>query len=128
MITDIVGRTGEAPQPAGPYSQSRRRGDVVACAGQAGIRPDGTVEEGFGPQLRRTLENLRATLDAAGARMEDVIHVRMYLTDPAQFADMNDIYSEFFAEPFPARTTVTVTLPEPLLVEADVLAVVSGDR
>lgn len=128
MSTDIVGRTSDAPQPAGPYSQSRRRGDVVACAGQAGIKPDGTVEEGFGPQLRRTFENLAAALEAAGATIADVIHVRMYLTDPLQFAEMNEIYAEYFAEPFPARTTVTVTLPSPLLVEADVLAVVIGEQ
>lgn len=124
-MKDIVGRTDRAPQPAGAYSQSRRRGAVVACAGQAGIRPDGSVAEGFVPQFRQTLENLRETLAASGAGLTDVIQVRIFLTDPAQFVEMNEVYEEFFADPLPARTTVTVRLPEPLLVEADLLAVVA---
>jgi 2-iminobutanoate/2-iminopropanoate deaminase len=126
MIVDTVGTTDLAPAPAGPYSQSRRRGQVVVCAGQAGIHPDGTIEDGFAAQARRTFHNLRAALAAAGAEWTDVIQVRVYLTDPAQFAEMNAIYAQYFAEPYPVRTTVTVTLPEPLLVEMDILAVV-GD-
>lgn len=125
---DIIGHTELAPSPAGPYSQSRRRGQIVACAGQAGIRADGVVEKGFGAQLRRTFDNLGATLSAAGATWDDIIQVRVFLTDPDQFAEMNEIYAEYFSEPFPARTTVTVTLPEPLLVEADLLAVVDDTK
>ncbi|KRA24813.1 hypothetical protein ASD65_10555 [Microbacterium sp. Root61] len=126
MFMDIVGYTEQAPPPAGPYSQSRRRGQIVACAGQAGIREDGSVEDGFEPQLRRTFANLGATLAAAGADFTDVIQVRVFLTDPAQFAETNAIYAEFFSAPYPVRTTVTVTLPTPLLVEVDLLAVVDG--
>ena len=125
MTIDIVGRTTEAPSPLGPYSQSRRRGSFIACAGQGGIGLDGSVDEGFGPQLRRTFENLRATLGAAGATFSDVIQARVFLTDPGQFAEMNEIYKEYFTEPYPARTTVTVVLPSPLLVEVDLIAVAS---
>jgi 2-iminobutanoate/2-iminopropanoate deaminase len=124
-MNDIIGHTDRAPQPAGPYSQSRRRGPIVACAGQAGIRPDQTVETGFGPQLRRTFENLRATLSAAGSGFDDVVQVRVFLTDTAHFGEMNEIYAEYFSEPYPVRTTVTVTLPAGLLVEVDLLAVVA---
>ncbi|NYF16642.1 2-iminobutanoate/2-iminopropanoate deaminase [Microbacterium sp. AK009] len=124
-MNDIVGHTDRAPRPAGPYSQSRRRGSVVACAGQAGIRADGSVAEGFVLQFRQTLENLRETLAASGADLTDVIQVRVFLTDPAQFAEMNEVYADFFTDPLPVRTTVTVTLPAPLLVEADLLAVVA---
>lgn len=124
MISDAVGSTKDAPPPAGPYSQSRRRGQFVACAGQGGIRPDGGFEEGFEPQLRRTFENLRATLAAAGAGFGDVIQVRVFLTDPGHFAEMNSIYSDYFSPPYPARTTVTVVLPDPLLVEVDMLAII----
>jgi len=124
VITDAVGSTDDAPPPAGPYSQSRRRGQVVACAGQAGIRPDGEFEKGFEPQLRRTFDNLRATLAAAGADFGDVVQVRIFLTDPGQFAEMNSIYADYFSPPYPARTTVTVVLPNPLLVEADMLAII----
>ncbi|GAB2822382.1 RidA family protein [Alpinimonas psychrophila] len=125
MTIDIVGRTTDAPNPAGPYSQSRRRGALVACSGQAGICIDGSVEEGFGPQLRRTFENLKATLDATGVSFADAIQVRIFLTDPRQFSEMNEIYTEYFVEPYPARTTVTVQLPSPLLVEVDLIAVAS---
>lgn len=123
MINDVVGETPFAPRPAGPYSQSRRRGPVIACAGQAGIDPDGRLEEGFAAQFRRTLENLRATLEAAGGQMSDVVQVRVFLTDPTQFEEMNSIYGDYFSEPYPARTTVTAALPQGLLVEADLLAV-----
>lgn len=124
MTINLVGSTTQAPYPAGPYSQSRRVGQIVTCAGQAGITPTGEVEEGFERQLRRTFENLSATLDAVGAGFADVIQVRVFLTDPSNFVAMNAIYEEFFSEPYPVRTTVTVVLPEPLLVEVDVLAVI----
>lgn len=122
-ITDIVGHTADAPPPAGPYSQSRRLGDLIACSGQAGYRPDGGIDADFGSQLHQTFRNLRHTARAAGADLGTTLQVRIFLTDPGQFAQMNEIYRQYFAEPFPARTTVTVTLPPPLLVEADLLAV-----
>lgn len=125
---NVIGRTDLAPAPAGPYSQSMRRGSIVACAGQAGIRPDGSVETGFIAQLRQTFDNLRATLEAAGAAWSDIIQVRVFLVDPAHFDALNEVYSEYFTAPYPVRTTVTVTLPEPLLVEVDLLAVIDDQK
>ena len=118
------GRTDQAPLPAGPYSQSVRIGDVVAAAGQVGILPDGTVVDGVGPQTRQALANVAKVLEAAGASMDDVVTMRVFLTDTVQFAEMNEVYAEAFRAPFPARTTVYVGLPEGLLVEIDALAVV----
>lgn len=122
MTRRIQGSTPDAPPQAGPYSQSVRIGDVVAAAGQAGFRPDGTLVEGVGEQTAQALRNIAATLGAVGASLGDVLHVRVYLTHPDQFAEMNAVYGAFFDEPYPARTTVYVTLPEGLLVEIDALA------
>ncbi|SHK95879.1 2-iminobutanoate/2-iminopropanoate deaminase [Pseudonocardia thermophila] len=118
------GFTTLAPPPAGPYSQAVRAGGIVVCAGQAGITPDGTPLGGLEAQLRQTFANIAAALATCDATLADVISTRVFLTDPAQFEEMNAIYREFFSEPYPARTTVYVGLPAPLLVEVDCLAVV----
>ena len=125
-MTREAGRTKDAPPPAGPYSQSVRIGNVIACAGQAGLAPTGELAIGLADQTRQALQNIAATLAACGADIDDVIHVRVYLTDPMQSAPMNESYEQFFSEPYPARTTVYVGLPEGLLVEIDALAVLSG--
>jgi 2-iminobutanoate/2-iminopropanoate deaminase len=123
-MSKFAGCTDEAPLPAGPYSQSVRIGNLVACAGQAGTRPDGTVTSGVAAQTRQALENIRATLSAAGASEADIAHVRVYLTDLHDFTEMNASYVKFFSEPYPARTTVYVGLPDGLRVEIDALAVI----
>lgn len=128
MTRRIEGRTADAPPPAGPYSQAVRIGTTVAAAGQAGFAPDGTLADGVAAQTRQALDNLVATLASCGATPGDVAHMRVYLTDPSQFAEMNGVYASYFEEPYPARTTVYVGLPEGLLVEIDALAVVAeGD-
>lgn len=123
MTVRIQGSTADAPPQAGPYSQSVRIGDIVTAAGQAGFTPDGELMEGVGAQTEQALKNIAATLAAVGATMDEVAHVRVYLTDPDQFTDMNSVYETFFEAPYPARTTVYVGLPAGLLVEIDALAV-----
>jgi reactive intermediate/imine deaminase len=118
------GRTDAAPTPSGPFSQSVRIGGVVAAAGQVGNTPDGTVLDGVGPQTRQALANIAAVLAASGAGMDDVITMRVFLTDVSHFGEMNAVYAEAFDEPYPTRTTVYVGLPQGLLVEIDALAVV----
>lgn len=122
----IAVSTPQAPSPAGPYSQGVRIGNLVAVAGQVGMTPDGVTMSGIERQTRQALENLLAILGAAGAGFENVIQVRVFLTDPGQFAPMNAVYQEYFKTPAPARTTVYVSLPRDLLVEVDVLAVLGG--
>jgi 2-iminobutanoate/2-iminopropanoate deaminase len=118
------GRTDDAPPPSGPFSQSVRIGGVVTAAGQVGNTPDGTVLDGVGQQTRQALANIAAVLAASGAGMDDVISMRVFLTDVSHFGEMNAVYAEAFGEPYPTRTTVYVGLPEGLLVEIDALAVV----
>ncbi len=125
--------TAEAPAPAADYSQAVRKGNILQVAGQGPTDPKtgrfagGTVAE----QTRQTLRNVQAILRAAGATFDDVVMMRVYLTDVAHFGEMNEVYSTFvgadgLSAPFPARTTVYVGLPAGMLVEIDALAVL-GD-
>jgi reactive intermediate/imine deaminase len=121
-------QTEHAPLPAGPYSQHARVGSIVATAGQVGETPDGTLLDGVTKQTAQALRNVLAVVEASGATEQDIISVRVFLTDTEHFEEMNDVYATFFTKPRPARTTVYVGLPAGLLVEIDALAVVSGDE
>lgn len=120
---ETFGRT-IAP-PVNPYSHAARRGRILAVAGQVGIDPrtEEMVPGGADAQAERALLNMQAVLMEADASFEDVIMIRIYLADLADFAAVNKVYTQFFREPFPARTTVGVQLPGDLLVELDALAV-----
>lgn len=126
MSEKIAIRTAKAPKPAADYNQGVRKGGILQVAGQVPYDPatgeivGDTVEE----QTRRTLENVRAVLEEGGASFDDVVMLRVYLTETDDFASMNSVYKEFVSEPFPARTTLFVGLAEGLLVEIDALAVV----
>jgi len=130
-MSRLASHAASSPPPAGPYSPCVRIGSLVAAAGQAGFDSSGTLVAGVAEQTRQTLRNVLANLASAGASETDIISVRVFLTDPAQFEQMNAAYAEFFSDPYPARTTVYVTLPGDMLVEIDALAVLptgtSGD-
>ena len=128
-------RTPEAPAPAHTFSQGVRKGPMLQVAGQGPMDPELGRYIGLGDvraQTRRTLENVRAILEAGGASVEDVIMFRVYLTSREDFGAMNEAYGEFVGEHvpsgvLPARTTVFTGLPhEEMLVEIDALAVVTG--
>ncbi len=115
--------THGAPQPRGAYSQGLRAGDFVYVAGMAGFDPVSgelageTIEE----QTARTLENIKATLEAAGATMADVVKATVHLSDLSLFPRYNAVYAQYFPDPKPVRTTVGSQLPG-ILVEIDVVA------
>ncbi|MFB8443295.1 RidA family protein [Streptomyces niveus] len=120
--------TSNAPALPAPLSQGIRKGPVLAVSGQLPLDPEtgSVVGTTVAEQTARALRNVTAVLKAAGATMEDVVMLRVYLTDPADLAAMNEAYAEAVGEPFPARTTVYMRLPAGVLVEVDALAVPAG--
>ncbi|WP_406457172.1 RidA family protein [Streptomyces sp. NBC_01622] len=116
---------------AGPYSPGVRKGSFLQTSGQLGLPPNSQPPvagdaPGLRDQVRQALANVGAVLAEAGANWEDVLMVRAYLSDPADFAEFNAIYTDHLKTvtgPPPARTTVYVGLPHGLLVEIDALAI-----
>jgi enamine deaminase RidA (YjgF/YER057c/UK114 family) len=118
--------------PPAKFSHGVRKGPILQVAGQVGFLPaaDGRPPTPAGPtlgeQAAQTLANVESVLRAGGATWEDVVMVRVYLTDTAHFAELNEIYNAYFAdlrEAPAARTTVYVGLPAGLLIEIDAMAV-----
>ncbi|NLE23334.1 MAG: reactive intermediate/imine deaminase [Actinobacteria bacterium] len=108
----------------GPYSPAVGAGDFVFVSGQVPLDPDGKIV-GYTPkdQARKALENLRVTLQAAGLTLDDVVKTTIFLKDMDEFGAVNDVYAEFFTEPYPARSTVEVArLPKDLHVEIEAIA------
>ena len=117
--------TTKAPAAIGPYSQAIKVGNLVYTSGQIPIDPATGVfvEGGIKEQTRQSLTNVKAILEEAGLTMKNVVKTTVFMADMADFADMNAVYSEFFAEPYPARSAVAVkTLPKGALVEIEVVA------
>jgi 2-iminobutanoate/2-iminopropanoate deaminase len=114
---------GDVVRPRAPYSPVVVSGDHVYTAGQVGFDAAGElVDGGVAAQTRRALENLRACLEAAGTDFEHVVKVTAFLDDLADFEAYNDVYREFFSEPYPARTTVGAALPGEIAVEIEAVA------
>ena len=121
--------TTKAPAAIGPYSQAIKVGNLVYTSGQIPIDPTtgAFVEGGIKEQTRQSLANIKAILAEAGLNMSNVVKTTVFLADMNDFADMNAVYAEFFAEPYPARSAVAVkTLPKGALVEIEVIAEVKA--
>jgi reactive intermediate/imine deaminase len=120
--------TESAPRPIAKFSQGVRKGNILQVAGQVAFDAEtgSIVGDTVKEQTAQTLRNVASVLEAAGASFDDVVMLRVYLTDTAHFGEMNEAYGEFMTEPYSARTTVYVGLPAGLLVEIDALAVL-GD-
>lgn len=118
-------QTERAPLPAGAHSQGLRVGDLVFTAGQGPWDPvtRQVVGESIEEQTAQTPENVRAILGAAGASMPDVVKTTVHLSDLGLFPLFNQVYTHYFPDPKPARTTVGSQLPG-ILVETDVVAFV----
>ena len=117
--------TSKAPAAIGPYSQAIQVGNLVFASGQIPIDPatGSFVEGGVKEQARQSLINVKAILDEAGLTLDNVVKTTVFLADMNDFADVNAVYAEFFAEPYPARSAVAVkTLPKGALVEIEVIA------
>ena len=116
--------TPAAPAAIGPYSQAVKTGNLLFCSGQLPIDPaTGDMPADIKAQTRQSLSNVKAILEAAGTSMENVVKSTVFLADMSRFGPMNEVYAEFFCEPFPARCAFAVKeLPKQALVEIEVIA------
>ena len=118
-------QTDNAPKPIGPYSQAIVEGDFIFLAGQGPTNPaTGKVEYGdVASETRRTFENMKAILEAAGSSLDKVVKCNVYLRDIKDFAAMNEVYKTYFKAPYPARTTIqAAALPGGIAVEIECVA------
>jgi 2-iminobutanoate/2-iminopropanoate deaminase len=131
-MSKTVVSTSSAPKAVGPYSQGIRCGNLVFTAGQAALAhsTQQLISGGIAEQTRRTIENLKAVLEAAGTTLDRVVKANVYLKDMNDFAAMNAVYAEYLAPQgviAPARTTIEAArLPKDALVEIELIAEV-GD-
>jgi 2-iminobutanoate/2-iminopropanoate deaminase len=117
--------TAEAPTAVGPYSQAIAAGGLVFCSGQIPLEPSsGVLIEGdISSQTKRVLENLAAVLRAHGLTMEHVVKTTVFMTDLANFGEMNTVYAQWFPNEPPARSTIQVAaLPKGANVEIEAIA------
>jgi 2-iminobutanoate/2-iminopropanoate deaminase len=118
-----------APAAVGHYSHAVRSGPLLFCTGQIALDPESGELVGDTPaeQARRCLENLQAVCAAAGASLADAVRCTLYLTDFAAFAEVNEVYGEFFAVDPPARVAIGVAaLPLGAEVEIDAIVAMPG--
>jgi 2-iminobutanoate/2-iminopropanoate deaminase len=117
---------GKIPKAIGPYSAYRIDGNLLITSGQLPVKPeDGSMAgDDIVSQTRQSLENVKAILEEAGGTMNDIIKTTVFLSDIANFGKMNEIYGEYFQEPYPSRSAFQVAaLPKNALVEIEAIAV-----
>jgi len=115
----------DAPKAIGPYSQAVRAGQLLFVSGQVPLDPaTGQIVNGdIATQTRRVFANLAAVLVAGGRSFADVVRTTVFLADMNDFAAVNEVYGQYFSEPYPARATVQVArLPKDARVEIDLIA------
>ena len=125
MTTQVVS-TSSAPAAIGPYSQAIRAGDTVYLSGQIGFDPETghLVEGGLDAQAHRAFRNLAAVAEAAGGSLAHCVKLTLFLTDLSEFGRVNEIMQQYFAKPFPARSTIGVaSLPRNAVFEVEAVMV-----
>jgi len=118
--------TDQAPAAIGTYSQAVRAGNTVYLSGQIPLDPASMslVDGPFESSARQVFRNLQAVARAAGADLQDIVRLTVYLTDMQQFPRVNAVMAEFFSEPYPARAAIGVKeLPKGAQVEVDAILV-----
>ena len=125
-MTKQIIHTDHAPAAIGPYSQAVRAGNTVYFSGQIPLDPaTGNLVDGdIAAQARRAFDNLKAVAEAAGGSLDQIVRLGLYLTDLSQFAAVNAVMQEYFAAPYPARSTIEVSgLPKGAAFEVDAVMV-----
>ena len=117
--------TDSAPAAIGPYSQAVECNGMLFVSGQLPIDPvTGQMPSGAAAQAEQSLRNIRSIADAAGYSMSDCVRLTVYLSDLSTFSEVNEVYSEFFTEPYPARSCIEVSaVPKGALLEIDAILV-----
>lgn len=111
------------PKSSLPFSPAIQAGDFVFVSGQASVDKTGKIVNGtFEEECRRSFENAKDILAAAGLSFKDVVQVRNYVGSQENLASFNQIYREYFSEPYPARTTIMGCLGDLLKFEVDLVA------
>lgn len=114
--------TNDAPSAIGTYSQAVKVTNTVYLSGQIPLIPDTmeVIEGGFAEQAQQVFKNLVAVCEAAGGSINDMVKVNIFMTDLANFATVNEIMSQYFSEPYPARAAIQVSaLPKGVDIEID---------
>lgn len=121
-------RTHHAPKALGTYSQAVKAGNTVYISGQIPLVPETMelVSQNIDEQIEQVFKNLSQITQAAGGSLKDIVKLTIYLTDINHFAKANEMMSQFFEEPYPARVSIGVNeLPKHSLVEIDAIMVLS---
>ncbi|MGB0495482.1 MAG: RidA family protein [Kangiellaceae bacterium] len=124
MIMKSVINTANAPKAIGTYSQAVKHGDCLYVSGQIPFDPKTMVfvSENIDEQIHQVFKNLRAVCEAAGASLNHIVKLNIFLTDLSCFPTVNEIMAEYFDAPYPARAAVGVKeLPKGALVEMDAI-------
>ncbi len=127
MSRQII-QTDKAPQAIGTYSQAVRVDNTVYLSGQIPLVPESMelVEGDMNAQIRRVFDNLAAVAEAAGGSLADLVKLNVFLTDLANFPQVNEIMAEYFQQPYPARAAIGVAaLPKDAAVEMDAVLMLS---
>ncbi|HPY95586.1 MAG TPA: RidA family protein [Candidatus Cloacimonadota bacterium] len=116
--------TENAPKAVGPYSQAALKNGMLFVSGQLGINPkDGNLASTFEEQAKLVFQNIDSILKEANMSFKNIVKASVFLTDMGRFAEMNEIYKQFFIEPFPAREAIQVAaLPKGGDIEISVIA------
>jgi 2-iminobutanoate/2-iminopropanoate deaminase len=123
MIDTVA--TDKGPKAIGPYSQAVRANGFVFVSGQIALDPktQQIVEGGISFQTERVLENMKAIVEAAGSAMHQVVKITVFLADMTEFGAMNEVYSRYFPNNPPARSTIEASrLPRNVRVEIECIA------
>lgn len=122
MAEKIIIATENAPAAIGTYSQAVKVGNTVYLSGQIPLVPSTMqiVSDDFEAQVVQVFENLTAVCTAAGGTINDIVKLNIFLTDLGHFAQVNEIMSRYFNQPYPARAAIGVKqLPKDSQVEMD---------
>ena len=127
MTNKAIISTEHAPSAIGTYSQAIKVNNTVYLSGQIPLDPVtmAMVEGDFAAEAHQVFKNLRAVCEASNGNLGDIVKLNIYLTDLSNFAVVNEVMSQYFSAPYPARAAIGINqLPKNALIEADGIMVI----